>query len=46
MFVLGFPLLLIPFVIYNIVAFIFRLPDDIWTTQAATVHMMSGQDWC
>jgi len=21
------------------------LPDDIWTTQAATVHMMSGQDW-
>ena len=45
MFVLGLPLLLIPFVIYNIVAFIFRLPDDIWTTQAATVHMMSGQDW-
>ena len=45
MFVLGFPLLLIPFVIYNIVAFIFRLPDDIWTTQAATVHMMSGQHW-
>jgi len=45
MFVLGFPLLLIPLVIYNIVAFIFRLPDDIWTTQAATVHMMSGQDW-
>jgi len=45
MFVLGFPLLLIPFVIYNIVAFILRLPDDIWTTQAATVHMMSGQDW-
>jgi hypothetical protein len=45
MFVLGFPLLLLPFVIYNIVGFIFRLPDDIWTTQAATVHMMSGQDW-
>jgi hypothetical protein len=45
MFILGFPLLLVPFVIYNIVAFILRLPDDIWTTQAATVHMMSGQDW-
>jgi hypothetical protein len=45
MFVLGFPLLLIPFVIYNIVAFIFRLPDDIWTAPATTVHMMSGQDW-
>lgn len=45
MFVLGFPLLLIPFVIYNIVAFIFRLPNDIWTATATTVHMMSGGDW-
>jgi len=45
MFVLGFPLLLVPFVVYNIVAFIFRLPDDFWTTRAATVHMMSGQEW-
>ena len=45
MFVLGFPLLLVPFVIYNIVVFIFRLPDDIWTAPATTVHMMSGQDW-
>ena len=45
MFVLGFPLLLIPFVIYNIVAFIFRLPNDNWTAPVTTVHMMSGQDW-
>jgi len=45
MFVLGFPLLLIPFAIYNIVAFIFRLPGDNWTTPVTTVHMMSGQDW-
>ena len=45
MFVLGFPLLLVPFVIYNIVAFILRLPDDIWTTRALTVHMMSQQEW-
>src|SRR5580698_6257910 len=45
MFLLGFPLLLVPFVIYNIVAFILRLPDDIWTAPATTVHMMSGQDW-
>jgi len=45
MFILGFPLLLIPFVIYNIVAFIFRLPDEIWTKSAATVHMISGQEW-
>jgi hypothetical protein len=45
MFVLGFPLLLIPFVIYNIVAFIFLMAGDVWTARAATVHMMSGQDW-
>ena len=45
MFILGFPLLLVPFVIYNIVAFILRLPEDIWTTRAVTVHMMSQQDW-
>jgi hypothetical protein len=45
MFALGFPLLLVPFAIYNIVAFIFSLPDDFWTTRATTVHMMSGQDW-
>ena len=46
MFVLGFPLLLIPFVIYNIVAFIFRLPNDNWTAPVTTVHMVSGQEWC
>jgi hypothetical protein len=45
MYILGFPLLLLPFVIYNIVAFIFVLPPDIWTSQAAAVPMMSGQIW-
>jgi hypothetical protein len=45
MFALGFPLLLVPFVVYNIVAFIFSLPNDIWTKNAATVHMMSQVDW-
>jgi hypothetical protein len=45
MFILGFPLLLIPFVIYNIVAFIFRLPGDNWTAPVTTVRMISGQDW-
>jgi len=45
MFALGFPLLLVPFAVYNIVAFIFRLPDDFWTTRATVVHMMSGQEW-
>jgi hypothetical protein len=45
MYLLGFPLLLIPFAIYNIVAFILQLPPDIWTGQAAVVPMMSGQVW-
>jgi hypothetical protein len=43
MFVLGFPLLLIPFAIYNMIAFL--TPGVGWTTQVATIHMMSGQDW-
>jgi hypothetical protein len=43
MFVLGFPLLLVPFAIYNMIAFL--TPGVSWTAAAATVHMMSGQDW-
>jgi hypothetical protein len=43
MFVLGFPLLLIPFAIYNMIAFL--TPDVSWTTPVATIHMVSGQDW-
>lgn len=43
MFVLGFPLLLIPFAIYNIVVFL--LPGIAWTQTVTSVHMMSGQDW-
>jgi len=43
MFVLGFPLLLIPFAIYNIIAFI--TPGVSWTSPVTTVHMMSGEDW-
>jgi hypothetical protein len=43
MFVLGFPLLLIPFAIYNILALIMRTVN--WTSQLTTLHMMSGQDW-
>jgi hypothetical protein len=42
MFVLGFPLLLLPFVIYNMIAF---LTGVSWTAPVTTVHMMSGQDW-
>jgi hypothetical protein len=43
MFVLGFPLLLIPFAIYNMIAFL--TPGVSWTAPITTVHMMSGQDW-
>src|SRR5271170_7214631 len=43
MFVLGFPLLLVSFAIYNMVAFL--TPGVSWTTPVTTVHMMSGQDW-
>ncbi len=43
MFVLGFPLLLIPFAIYNILALLMSGVN--WTAQLTTLHMMSGQDW-
>jgi hypothetical protein len=43
MFALGFPLLLIPFAIYNIIAFL--MPGVSWTGIMTTVHMMSGADW-
>jgi hypothetical protein len=43
MFALGFPLLLIPFAVYNMIAFL--TPGVSWTAAVTTVHMMSGQDW-
>jgi hypothetical protein len=43
MFILGFPLLLVPFAIYNIVAFL--MPGLSWTGALTTVHMVSGGDW-
>ena len=43
MFALGFPLLMIPFAIYNMIAFL--TPGVSWTSPVTTVHMMSGQDW-
>jgi hypothetical protein len=42
-FALGFPLLLIPFAIYNMIVFL--TPGVGWTSPLTTVHMMSGQDW-
>ena len=43
MFLIGFPLLLIPFVIYNIFAFIFGVTE--WTAPFTSVHIISGGDW-
>ena len=43
MFALGFPLLLIPFAIYNMIAFL--MAGVSWTSPVTIVHMMSGQDW-
>ncbi len=43
MSLVGFPLLLIPFAIYNIVAFL--LPGVEWTSTVTRVHMASGGDW-
>lgn len=43
MFVLGFPLLLLPFAIYNMIAFL--TPGVSWASPVTTVHLMSGQDW-
>jgi len=42
-FALGFPLLLVPFAVYNMIAFL--TPGVSWTSPVATVHLMSGQDW-
>jgi len=43
MYLIGFPLLVIPFAIYNMIAFL--TPGLAWTDKIATIHLMSGQDW-
>ena len=43
MFLIGFPLLIIPFAIYNIVAFL--MPGVSWTATLTSVHLASGADW-
>ena len=43
MYLIGFPLLVIPFAIYNMIAFL--LPGIAWTDKVATIYLMSGQDW-
>jgi len=43
MFLIGFPLLIIPFAIYNIVAFL--MPGVSWSGALTSVQMASGADW-
>ena len=43
MFFIGFPLLLIPFAIYNIIAFL--MPGFSFTDPILTVPMLSGGEW-
>ena len=43
MYLIGFPLLLIPFAIYNMIAFL--LPGLKWDNTVASIHLISGQDW-
>jgi hypothetical protein len=43
LFLIGIPLLIIPFAIYNMVAFL--MPGLGWTDRIATVPMMSGASW-
>jgi hypothetical protein len=43
MFLIGIPLLIIPFAIYNIIVFL--LPGIAWTADLVRIHMISGADW-
>jgi len=43
-FLVGFPLLIIPLAIYNMIAFL-TPPADGWATKLYTVHLLSGVDW-
>ena len=43
MYLIGFPLLVITFAIYNMIAFL--TPSLAWTASVATIHLISGQDW-
>ncbi|HWK95234.1 MAG TPA: hypothetical protein VNR39_07410 [Pseudolabrys sp.] len=43
MYLLGFPLLLVPFAIYNIIAFLWAGAS--WSDAVMRVHLVSGGDW-
>jgi len=42
-YLIGFPLLIIPFAIYNMIAFL--LPGMGWVDRIASIRLISGQDW-
>ena len=43
MYLIGFPLLVITFAIYNMIAFL--TPGLTWTANVVTIHLVSGQAW-
>ena len=43
MYLIGFPLLVIPFAIYNMIAFL--TPGVNWTDTITSVELMSGANW-
>jgi hypothetical protein len=43
MYLFGFPLLLVPFAIYNIIAFLWAGVS--WSDVATRVHLVSGGEW-
>jgi hypothetical protein len=43
MYFVGVPLLIVPFAIYNMVAFL--LPGIGWSEELTRIHMMSGAEW-
>jgi hypothetical protein len=47
MYLIGFPLLVIPFAIYNIIEFVMpgSGPGEIWTHEVTRLRLASGTDW-
>ncbi len=47
MYVLGFPLLVIPFAVYNIIEFLMpgATPGAFWTSVVARIGLASGETW-
>jgi hypothetical protein len=43
MFLIGVPLLIIPFALYNIVAFV--MPSVSWVEPLPPIHIVSGGEW-